>query len=118
MVVVDEAGMVPRAGLADLVRHVRGADAKLVLVGDHRQLPELGAGGTFRGLLTRVPVIELTENRRQAAEWEREAVALARSGASGDAVRSYERHERVLSGEDAAALRQRLVADWWAANDP
>ena len=66
--------MVPTRELAEIVEHVQRAGAKLVLVGDHRQLPELGAGGAFRGLLTRVPVIELTENRRQAAEWEREAL--------------------------------------------
>jgi ATP-dependent exoDNAse (exonuclease V) alpha subunit len=51
--VLDEAGMVPTRELAEIVAHVRRVDAKLVLVGDHRQLPELGAGGAFRGLLTR-----------------------------------------------------------------
>ncbi len=118
VLVIDEAAMVPTRELAEVVERVRAAEAKLVLVGDHRQLPELGAGGAFRGLLTRVPVIELTENRRQAAEWERDALALVRSGAAADAVDAYERRDRVVSGGDAARVRQRLVADWWSAGEP
>jgi conjugative relaxase-like TrwC/TraI family protein len=109
VVVVDEAGMVPTRELAELVRHVRDADAKLVLVGDHRQLPELGAGGAFRGLLTRVPVIELRENRRQVAQWEREALRLVRSGAATEAVDRYAARERIVVGDDAAEVRRRLV---------
>jgi ATP-dependent exoDNAse (exonuclease V) alpha subunit len=96
---------------------VQRANAKLVLVGDHGQLPEIGAGGAFRGLLTRVPVIELTENRRQAAAWEREALTLVRRGSAGEAVGAYDTHERIVAGEDAAQLRQRVVAEWWAAGD-
>ena len=42
-----------------------GVDGKLVLVGDHRQLPEIEAGGAFRGLVQRGLAIELSENRRQ-----------------------------------------------------
>jgi conjugative relaxase-like TrwC/TraI family protein len=118
VLVIDEAGMVPTRELAEIVEHVQRAGAKLVLVGDHRQLPELGAGGPFRGLLTRVPVIELTENRRQAAEWERAALALVRTGAAAEAVGAYERRERIVVGEDADAMRGRLVADWWATRDP
>ena len=118
VLVIDEAAMVPTRELAEVVERVRAAEAKLVLVGDHRQLPELGAGGAFRGLLTRVPVIELTENRRQAAEWERDALALVRSGAAADAVDAYEQRDRVVSGGDAARVRQRLVADWWSAGEP
>ena len=53
VLVIDEAGMVPTRELAELVEHVERAGAKLVLVGDHRQLPEIGAGGAFRGARTR-----------------------------------------------------------------
>ena len=107
--------MVPTRELAEIVEHVQRAEAKLVLVGDHRQLPELGAGGAFRGLLTRVPVIELTENRRQAAEWEREALALVRTGAGrrgGAPVRA--RTSGSWSARTPTQMRARLVADWWA----
>jgi ATP-dependent exoDNAse (exonuclease V) alpha subunit len=118
VLVIDEAAMVSTRDLAEVVEHVQAAHAKLVLVGDHRQLPELGAGGAFRGLLTRVPVIELTENRRQAAEWERDALALVRNRSAVEAIGAYDQRERIVVGEDADELRHRLVADWWAMRDP
>jgi len=63
-------------------------------------------------------VIELCENRRQIERWERDALALLRDGHGNEALQRYERHGRVVVGEDADAVRQRLVADWWAARDP
>ena len=56
VLVVDEAGMVPTRQLAELVDARRArSTGKLVLVGDHRQLPELEAGGAFRGLVAARP---------------------------------------------------------------
>ena len=78
--VIDEAGMLPTRELARLVEHAARAQAKLVLLGDHRQLPAIEAGGAFRALVTRLPVIELRENRRQAERWERDALVLLRDG--------------------------------------
>ena len=115
VLVVDEAGMVSTRELAELVDHADRADAKLVLVGDHRQLAEIEAGGAFRALATRLPVIELKENRRQSAAWERDALALLRDGDAAEALRRYERHGRVTTGESADEVRGRLVADWWAS---
>jgi ATP-dependent exoDNAse (exonuclease V) alpha subunit len=50
VLVLDEAGMLPTRELAQLVQHASALDIKLVLVGDHRQLPSIGGGGAFRGL--------------------------------------------------------------------
>ncbi len=50
VLIVDEAGMLGTRPLARLLAHTRAADATLVLVGDHHQLPELTAGGAFRAL--------------------------------------------------------------------
>jgi ATP-dependent exoDNAse (exonuclease V) alpha subunit len=118
VLVVDEAGMVPTRALAELVDHVERAGAKLVLVGDDRQLPEIGAGGTFGGLARRLPAIELRENRRQSAVWEREALVLLRDGDADGAVRRYAERGRIVSGQDDEAVRGRLVEDWWKAGDP
>jgi ATP-dependent exoDNAse (exonuclease V) alpha subunit len=117
VLVVDEAGMVPTRVLSELVEHVKLADAKLVLVGDDRQLPEIGAGGAFRALTTRLPAIELRENRRQAAAWEREALAVLRAGEPEEAIRRFQARGRIVSGEDADGVRRQLVADWWQTGD-
>ena len=118
VLVIDEAGMVPTRALAEIVEHVERAGAKLVLVGDDRQLPEIGAGGTFGALARRLPAIELRENRRQAAAWEREALALLRDGDAEGAVQRYARRGRIVANENGDEVRRRLVADWWQAGDP
>src|SRR6201990_192721 len=110
--------MVPTRALAELVDHVDRVGAKLVLVGDDRQLPEIGAGGTFGALARRLPAIELRENRRQVAVWEREALAMLRDGDADGAVRRYAARGRIVADEDGDAVRRRLVADWWSASDP
>ena len=46
--------------------------AKVVLVGDDRQLAAIDAGGGFRALRLRLGASELVENRRQQQAWERE----------------------------------------------
>jgi len=43
--------MVATRDLAFLVEGCAKNDTKLVLVGDHLQLPEIEAGGTFKGLV-------------------------------------------------------------------
>jgi ATP-dependent exoDNAse (exonuclease V) alpha subunit len=113
VLVVDEAGMLATRQLAELLRHCTPAGAKLVLVGDDRQLPELEAGGCFRGLATRLPVIELRGNRRQHAEWEKQALQELRNGEVEVALGAYRDHQRLVVARDVAALSQRLVADWW-----
>jgi ATP-dependent exoDNAse (exonuclease V) alpha subunit len=118
VVVIDEAAMVSTLQLAELVDHAVRREAKLVLVGDHRQLAEIEAGGAFRALARRLPLIELTENRRQTATWERDALALLREGDGRRALQLYEGQGRIERGEDVDEVRRRLVADWWSARDP
>jgi ATP-dependent exoDNAse (exonuclease V) alpha subunit len=118
VLVVDEAGMLATRQLAELMRHTTAVGAKLVLAGDHRQLPELEAGGCFRGLAIRLPYIGLKDNRRQHAPWEKEALRELRHGDVAKALAEYKRQERVVSAPDAARLGERLVADWWSSGGP
>ena len=114
---VDEAGMVPTRELYGCTEPSAGRAGKLVLVGDDRQLPEIDAGGVVRGLRTRLDVIELRENRRQVAAWEREALELLRDGRGEEALERYSERGRITVGEGAESGEQ-LVADWAAAEDP
>ena len=50
VIVVDEASLVGSRTLDRLQRQVDGARAKLVLVGDNRQLSSIDAGGALRSL--------------------------------------------------------------------
>lgn len=115
VLIIDEAGMVSTRQLAEIVQHVQTANAKLVLVGDPKQLPEIDAGGTFRSLSIRGNPIELGENRRQPEAWEQHALELLRTGQSGDALTTYHEHGRLVVTDTAAEQRERMVADWQTA---
>jgi ATP-dependent exoDNAse (exonuclease V) alpha subunit len=115
VLVVDEAGMVGTRQLARLVQVTAAADAKLVLVGDPRQLPEIDAGGVFRRLSTVVPTVSLSENRRQRDPVDRAAVAALREVRTGDAVGLLDSRGRITVEVDSDRLRDRLIEDWWQA---
>jgi conjugative relaxase-like TrwC/TraI family protein len=123
VLVVDEAGMVGSRKLARLLDHAQRAGAKVVLVGDDRQLAAIDAGGGFRALRLRLGASELIENRRQLQAWERDALELVRGGLVDEAVDAYREHDRVVAAETKFELTLTLVSDWWqaqqdAAGDP
>jgi conjugative relaxase-like TrwC/TraI family protein len=115
VLVVDEAGMVGSRKLGRLLEHAQQAQAKVVLVGDDRQLAPIDAGGGFRALRLRLGASELVENRRQHQAWEREALDLVRSGLVEEAVAAYQAHDRVVAADSKPAATLALLQDWWAA---
>jgi conjugative relaxase-like TrwC/TraI family protein len=115
VLVVDEAGMVGSRKLDRLLDHAQRAQAKVVLVGDDRQLAAIDAGGGFRALRLRLGACELTENRRQHQAWEREALELVRSGLVEEAVAAYRAHDRVVAADSKPAATLALLQDWWTA---
>jgi conjugative relaxase-like TrwC/TraI family protein len=115
VLVIDEAGMLGSRKLARLLEHAQQAQAKVVLVGDDRQLAAIDAGGGFRALRLRLGASELTENRRQHQAWEREALELVRSGLVEEAVAAYRSHDRVVAADSKPAATLALLQDWWAA---
>jgi len=115
VLVIDEAGMVGSRKLVRLLEHAERAGAKVVLVGDDRQLAAIDAGGGFRALRVRLGASELTENRRQRQAWEREALDLVRSGLVDDAVAAYQAHDRVVAADSKPAVTLVLLQDWWVA---
>jgi conjugative relaxase-like TrwC/TraI family protein len=116
VLVVDEAGMVGSRKLTRLLTHAEQAGAKVVLVGDDRQLGSIDAGGGFRGLRLRLGASVLTENRRQHQAWERDALELVRDGQIDQAVAAYREHDRVVAARSKTELTLQLVRDWWTAH--
>ncbi len=114
-IVVDEAAMVGTRTLARLVTLAEEANAKLVLVGDPLQLPEIDAGGSFRALATRLGATTLVDNRRQSEGWERAALADLRAGRTTQAITTYDDHRRIHLAPTAEAAMLAMTADWWAA---
>lgn len=113
VVIIDEAGMVGTRMLAMVMAEAVDLGAKVVLVGDDRQLPEIAAGGAFRTLVKELSPSLLAANRRQESTWEKEALKELRCGNVERAVRSYIDNERVHFYDDSSAAKTALVSDWY-----
>ncbi|HKY17255.1 MAG TPA: AAA family ATPase [Microthrixaceae bacterium] len=113
VLVIDEAGMVGTRSLAALIETADRAGAKVVLVGDTRQLPEIDAGGLLRRLEQVHPVIRLDQNRRQQVGWERRALDAFRRDDVDAALELFHQHEALVVGPNADVVREVMVNDWW-----
>jgi ATP-dependent exoDNAse (exonuclease V) alpha subunit len=111
--VIDEASMVGTRQLATLSDQVEEAGGKLILIGDHHQLPEIEAGGLFRTLTRMLPAVELTQNIRQREFWERTALTELRNGSVAEALTAYRRHRRVVINRDRDETLAKAVGDWY-----
>lgn len=118
VLVVDEAGMAAIRDLERVVSPVVAAGGRVLLVGDHHQLPEVAAGGGFASLATdrQATVAELTHNRRQQQRWEIDALAQLRNGHVARAVGAYRDHQRVVVADDRAGLVAAGVQRWLDAH--
>jgi hypothetical protein len=112
VLLVDEAGMVGTRKLARLLDEASRAEAKVILIGDDRQLSSIDAGGGFRGLRLRLGASELQQNRRQQAEWEQQALELVRRFQVEQAMGLYREHDRVVLAETKEELTRGLLEDW------
>ncbi len=108
VLVVDEAAMVSSADLARVVNLSMQAEAKVVLVGDHRQLGAVEAGGLFRLLAAETDAAELNGVRRFHAEWEREASLRLRTGEKA-VIEEYLHRGRVVGGERAVMVEEAFI---------
>ena len=112
IVVVDESGMVGTRQLAEISDVVEAAKGKLILIGDHRQLAEIDAGGLFAALAARLPAVQLTENVRQEYEWERTALAELRHGSISRALAMYDRRGTIRVAANSDDTISEAVDAW------
>ncbi|MBW3651034.1 MAG: AAA family ATPase, partial [Actinobacteria bacterium] len=115
VLVVDEAGMVGTRQLARVLDLAQRSGAKVVLVGDQRQLPEINAGGAFAALAEELGAVTLRQNRRQIEKWQRAALGALRDGDPDRAVDAYLAAGRVRVADNSDDIYDAMVADWAAA---
>jgi conjugative relaxase-like TrwC/TraI family protein len=119
VVVLDEAGMTDDADLLRLLDHTTTAGARLILVGDHRQLSAVGPGGGLEAVIARFDgrVWQLSDNVRQVDCGEREALAELRHGNINQAVEWMARHDRITTTGDRNEALGAMVDGWLADVD-
>ena len=86
---LDEAGMVDHQRLDALTKLVERSGAKLIAVGDGKQLPSIGPGGMFDRLATHAPTAELEDIHRTLDPAEQKAWRALRSGEPEKAMAHY-----------------------------
>ncbi|MBD9399129.1 MobF family relaxase [Pseudomonas sp. PDM11] len=84
VIVLDEAGMVDTRTLHKLLSHVEAAGAKIVLVGDSKQLEAVGSASTLHMLTQHLGAARLEQIARQRSADDR-AISQAWFSAAGDA---------------------------------
>ncbi|AXA44790.1 Ti-type conjugative transfer relaxase TraA [Rhizobium leguminosarum] len=112
--VIDEGGMVGSRQLARFVDEVKRAGAKLVLVGDHEQLQAIGAGAPFRAIAEAVGHVQLSEVRRQKADWQKQASIDFASHRTAAGLSAYEAHGNVQLKANRDEILKAIIADYVA----
>ena len=112
VLVVDEAGLVGSRQMARVLSAAEAAGAKVVLVGDAEQLQAIEAGAAFRALAERHGAAEISEVRRQRAEWQRNATRELATARTGGALDRYEAVGMVQGHATQQAARTALVDGW------
>jgi conjugative relaxase-like TrwC/TraI family protein len=110
-VIVDEAGMIPTAKLAELAALADQRSWRVVLVGDPLQFSAVGRGGMFGLTVDTFGAIELDSVHRFTHAWERDASLRLRRG-DIDVLDLYDSHER-LRGGPSTQMERNAIHTWW-----
>lgn len=112
VLVIDEAGMVGTRQMQALMAAAQRARAKVVLVGDEKQLQPIEAGAPFAAISKNLGSAKLTDIVRQNEEWQRQTVKDLAAGDSGKALAEYARRGLVEVAKDRDNARAKLLETW------
>lgn len=115
VLIVDEAAMVGSRKMDAILQIAKEKSARVVLVGDSRQLSAIDAGAPFRVLEERIGSKSLTEIRRQSILWQREAVKAFADGRALEGLQAYKEAGFVHTQETSRERDKELIASWGKA---
>ena len=111
-IVLDEAGMVDHARLDALTELVERSGAKLIAVGDGKQLPSIGPGGMFDRLTGHAPTAELADIHRTSDAGEQKAWRALRAGEPERAMAHYHSRGRLHLADTRDQAAENAVQAW------
>lgn len=120
VLIVDEAGLLSSREMHALLSEVHRAGAKLILVGDRRQLQAIGAGPGLDLVACAVDANRVDTIVRQREEWAREAVLAFGRGDAQAGLEAFADHGQLVEAKNHRAALDRIVIlrrEWAAVPD-
>lgn len=114
LIIVDEAAMLDTQRLDALTKLTADTRAKLVLVGDDRQLASIERGGVFTDIREKIGSASLTTVRRQHQNWAKQAATDFAEGRFRAGLEAYDAQGLVHWQDDLEAARTALLDRWRA----
>lgn len=112
LILIDEVALVDNFRMAKLLKV---ADrARIIAIGDDKQLTAIAASGWFRDALDRYGSTHLTKVHRHIDQRDTETYQLIREGRGAEAVESLRDRGRVHVAPDAGTRLQAVMADYRA----
>ena len=122
VIIMDEAGMVGSKQMADVLSKADKAEAKLILVGDERQLQPIAAGGILHAIDRRIAQIAplystvMQDIKRQREDWMKEVVMMAAQGKTEAALETLDEHKKINIYGNSSQARTALVNEFMEKN--
>lgn len=122
VVIMDEAGMVGSKQMFEVIQKIEQKGAKLVLVGDDRQLQPIAAGGIFHAIDREVAKIApqystvVEDIKRQKEPWMKDVVKMAAQGRIGEALELLDKKGKIDIYQNSQQSRSALIEEFIAKN--
>ncbi|WP_430228276.1 MobF family relaxase [Paraburkholderia tropica] len=123
LVVLDEAGMVGTLDRLAIDKHAAAAGAKVIAMGDPRQLKSPTAGDSYRTSINAVGCVEMTDVRRQKSEEHRKTVEMIYDADNGlEIFKRMKAHGHIVevevpkeardNGEERQVVQREIAKAW------
>ncbi len=111
--IVDEAGLLSAKDAHELLTKAQAENARVILVGDLRQLSAVEAGNPFKSLqIAGIETCYLEESRRQKTDALRAAVVCLAAGEQREGLTQLDRAGMVHEVSDLDSRRRQIVIDY------
>lgn len=115
ILVIDEAGMLGTLEMLKVCKFVKKAGAKLILVGDEKQLQPIAAGCAFASLGRRYGQFNLVNIQRQRSQWDKDRVLELSRGEAEKSFKEYAKNGRLKVLKDDTEAKIDLISTWGRA---
>lgn len=112
VLIVDEAAMVDSRKMAEISKIAFEKKAKVILVGDAKQIQPILAGQAFGSILRQEKASELNQVRRQINPEEAFAILKVREGKTAETLKYYNINRRLHIEPNNLKTQEKLIERW------